>query len=305
MPAKVVVIGSLNMDLVTRAPRLPKGGETLIGESFTTVSGGKGANQAVAAARLGAQVSMIGCVGNDAYGEALRGALLAEQIDCQAVSTVDGSSGVALIVVDDSSQNAIVIVPGANGELTAGAIDRFDAVIQAADVLICQLEVPDASVGHALKRGRELGKIVILNPAPVSRPLPADWYASIDYLIPNESEASTLSGLSVDSLDTAQAAATRLMAMGAGKVIITLGAQGSMFADGQRFEHFPAPAVKAVDTTAAGDTFVGGFAAALAAGKTEAEAIRFGQVAAALSVTRAGAQPSIPALSEVQAFTAS
>ncbi|CAG8864545.1 Ribokinase [Pseudomonas fluorescens] len=290
------------MDLVTRAPRLPKGGETLIGQSFTTVSGGKGANQAVAAARLGAQVSMIGCVGNDAYGEALRGALLAEQIDCQAVSTVDGSSGVALIVVDDSSQNTIVIVPGANGALTAEAIDRFDSVIRAADVLICQLEVPDASVGHALKRGRELGKTVILNPAPASRPLPADWYASIDYLIPNESEASALSGLSVDSLDTAQAAATRLIALGAGKVIITLGAQGSLFADGQRFEHFPAPVVKAVDTTAAGDTFVGGFAAALAAGQDEVQAIRFGQVAAALSVTRAGAQPSIPALSDVQAF---
>ncbi|MBV7523382.1 MULTISPECIES: ribokinase [Pseudomonas] len=302
MSAKVVVIGSLNMDLVTRAPRLPKGGETLIGQSFTTVSGGKGANQAVAAARLGAQVSMIGCVGNDAYGEALRGALLAEQIDCRAVSTVDGSSGVALIVVDDSSQNSIVIVPGANGALTAETIDRFDSVIRAADVLICQLEVPDASVGHALKRGRELGKTVILNPAPASRPLPSDWYASIDYLIPNESEASALSGLSVDSLDTAQAAATRLIALGAGKVIITLGAQGSLFADGQRFEHFPAPVVKAVDTTAAGDTFVGGFAAALAAGNDEAQAIRFGQVAAALSVTRAGAQPSIPALSDVQAF---
>jgi ribokinase len=302
MPAKVVVIGSLNMDLVTRAPRLPKGGETLIGQSFTTVSGGKGANQAVAAARLGAQVSMIGCVGSDAYGEALRGALLAEQIDCQAVSTVDGSSGVALIVVDDSSQNSIVIVPGANGALTAEAIDRFDSVILAADVLICQLEVPDASVGHALKRGRELGKTVILNPAPASRPLPPDWYASIDYLIPNESEASALTGLVVDSLETAQAAATRLIAMGAGKVIITLGAQGSLFADGQRFEHFPAPVVKAVDTTAAGDTFVGGFAAALAGGQDEVQAIRFGQVAAALSVTRAGAQPSIPALSDVQAF---
>ena len=304
MPAKVVVIGSLNMDLVTRAPRLPRGGETLIGKSFATVSGGKGANQAVAAARLGAQVSMVGCVGNDAYGEALLGALLAEQIDCQAVSTVEDSSGVALIVVDDNSQNAIVIVAGANGALTPEVIDRFDAVLQAADVIICQLEVPDATVGHALKRGRELGKTVILNPAPASRPLPADWYAAIDYLIPNESEASALSGLPVDSLSTAETAATRLIAMGAGKVIITLGSQGSLFADGQRFEHFPAAKVKAVDTTAAGDTFVGGFAAALATGKSEADAIRFGQVAAALSVTRAGAQPSIPTLSDVQAFKA-
>ncbi|VVO85323.1 ribokinase [Pseudomonas fluorescens] len=305
MPAKVVVIGSLNMDLVTRAPRLPRGGETLIGESFSTVSGGKGANQAVAAARLGAQVSMVGCVGSDAYGKALRDALLAEQIDCQAVSTVEGSSGVALIVVDDNSQNAIVIVAGANGALTPALIGCFDAVLQAADVIICQLEVPDATVGHALKRSRELGKVVILNPAPASGPLPAHWYANIDYLIPNESEASALSGLPVDSRQSAEAAATRLIEMGAGKVIITLGAEGSLFADGKSFAHFSAPAVKAVDTTAAGDTFVGGFAAALAVGRSEAEAIGFGQIAAALSVTRAGAQPSIPFLSDVQAFKTS
>ncbi|WNZ80359.1 ribokinase [Pseudomonas sp. P105] len=302
MPAKVVVVGSLNMDLVTRAPRLPRGGETLIGESFCTIPGGKGANQAVAAARLGAKVSMVGCVGSDAYGQQLRGALLAEGIDCQSVSVVAGSSGVALIVVDDNSQNAIVIVAGANGVLTPDVLDRFDEVLRGADVIICQLEVPDATVGHALKRGRELGKTVILNPAPASRPLPADWYACIDYLIPNESEAAVLSGLAVDSLETAEAAATQLLAAGAGKVIVTLGAQGLMFANGASFQHFPAPLVKAVDTTAAGDTFVGGFAAALADGKGEVEAIRFGQVAAALSVTRAGAQPSIPTLLEVQAF---
>ncbi len=305
MPAKVVVIGSLNMDLVTRAERLPRPGETLIGESFSTVSGGKGANQAVASARLGAEVSMVGCVGADGYGEQLRAALLAEQIDCQALTTVEGSSGVALIVVDDSSQNAIVIVAGANGLLTSEVVKGFDSVLQAADVIICQLEVPLQTVGYTLKRGRELGKTMILNPAPASGPLPADWYSSIDYLIPNESEASALSGLPVDSLETAEAAASCLIAAGAGKVIITLGAQGSLFANGQGFEYFPAPKVKAVDTTAAGDTFVGGFAAALALGKSEVEAIRFGQLAAALSVTRAGAQPSIPTLSDVQAFSPS
>jgi ribokinase len=160
-------------------------------------------------------------------------------------------------------------------------------------------------VGHALKRGRELGKTVILNPAPASAPLPAEWYASIDYLIPNESEASALSGVTVDSLDSARLAATQLIKAGAGKVIITLGAEGALFADGERFEHLAAPKVKAVDTTAAGDTFVGGFAAALVNGKTETQAIRFGQVAAALSVTRDGAQPSIPTLNDVQGFVPS
>jgi ribokinase len=250
-------------------------------------------------------VAMIGCVGSDAYGSQLRDALLVEGIDCQAVAAVNGSSGVALIVVDDSSQNAIVIVAGSNGALTPASLQTFDAVLQGADVIVCQLEVPMDTVGYALKRGRELGKTLILNPAPASGPLPAEWYASIDYLIPNESEASALSGVTVDSLDSAKEAATRLIEAGAGKVIVTLGAQGALFADGQGFEHLVAPKVKAVDTTAAGDTFVGGFAAALSAGKSEAEAIRFGQVAAALSVTRAGAQPSIPTLHDVQGFVPS
>lgn len=290
------------MGLVTRASRLPRGGETLVGQSFATVPGGKGANQAVAAARLGAEVAMIGCIGSDAYGAQLRDALLVEGIDCQAVSEVPGSSGVALIVVDDSSQNAIVIVAGSNGQLTPASLLAFDAVLQAAEVIVCQLEVPMDTVGYALKRGRELGKTVNLNPAPASGPLPADWYACIDYLIPNESEASALSGVPVDSLDSAKVAATHLLKAGAGKVIVTLGSQGALFADGQGFEHLLAPKVQAVDTTAAGDTFVGGFAAALASGQSEAEAIRFGQVAAALSVTRAGAQPSIPTLHDVQGF---
>jgi len=205
-------------------------------------------------------------------------------------------------VVDASSQNAIVIVAGGNGRLTPDAVAAFDAKLAEADVIICQLEVPMDTVAYALKRGRELGKIVILNPAPASAPLPADWYSLIDYLIPNESEAAALSGLPVDSLASAEVAATRLLAAGAAKIIITLGAQGSLFADGQRVEHFPAPRVQAVDTTAAGDTFVGGFAAALAQGKSEVEAIRFGQIAGALSVTRAGAQPSIPTLNDVQGF---
>jgi ribokinase len=303
MQAKVVIVGSLNMDLVTRAPRLPRAGETLAGQSFVTVPGGKGANQAVAAARLGASVAMIGCVGDDAYGEQLRAALLAEGIDCQAVTAIAGeSTGVALIVVDDSSQNAIVIVAGGNGHVTAGVVDSFDALLSQAEVIICQLEVPMATVGHVLKRGRELNKTVILNPAPASGPLPAEWYAWIDYLIPNESEATALTGLPVDSVATADAAATALLASGVSKVIVTLGEQGALSASQAGSAHFPAPKVKPVDTTAAGDTFVGGFAAALAEGKSEPDAIRFGQIAAALSVTRSGAQPSIPTFNEVQGY---
>ncbi|KDN98343.1 ribokinase [Pseudomonas donghuensis] len=301
MHANVVVVGSLNMDLVTRAQRLPRGGETLVGETFVTVPGGKGANQAVAAARLGAQVAMVGCVGDDAYGQQLRQALADEQIDCQAVGVAAGvSSGVALIVVDAASQNAIVIIAGGNGQLLPESVQRFDALLQHADVIICQLEVPMATVAYTLERGRALGKTVILNPAPASGPLPAEWFASIDYLIPNESEAEALSGVPVTDLESAKVAATRLLALGVGKVIVTLGAQGALFADGQAFRHFPAPVVQPVDTTAAGDTFVGGFAAALARGEEQGAAIAFGQRAAALSVTRAGAQPSIPHLAELQ-----
>ncbi|GFM63951.1 ribokinase [Pseudomonas lijiangensis] len=306
MQAKIVIVGSLNMDLVIRAQRLPRPGETLAGETFMTVPGGKGANQAVAAARLGGSVAMIGCVGEDAYGEQLRGALLAEGIDCRAVTSVSGvSTGIASIVVDDNSQNAIIIVAGGNAQLTPSLIGVFDALLVAAEVVICQLEVPMETVHYTLFRARELGKTVILNPAPAASPLPQEWYRLIDYLIPNESEAQALTGIVVDSPVSAQEAAKALLAAGARNVIITLGEQGSLLANAQGFEHVPAQPVKAVDTTAAGDTFVGGFASALSQGKSESEAIRFAQVAAALSVTCAGAQPSIPTFDEVQEFKAS
>lgn len=305
MQANVVVVGSLNMDLVTRTERLPRPGETIFGQSFDTVHGGKGANQAVAAARLGARVAMAGCVGGDAYGVQLRQGLLDEHIDCQAVRTVqNGVSGVALIMVDAKSQNTIVVVPGTNACLTPQDMQTFDGILQDAKVVICQLEVPMDTVGYTLRRGRELGKVVILNPAPASGPLPELWYAAIDYLIPNESEAGALSGMTVNSLESAEMAARRLIGFGARKIIVTLGAQGALFVSAQRVVHFAAPKVEALDATAAGDTFVGAFAAALAGGEGEDEAIRFAQVAAALSVTCAGAQPSIPRLSDVRGFVA-
>ncbi|RCL28677.1 ribokinase [Pseudomonas sp. AFG_SD02_1510_Pfu_092] len=300
MSAKVVVVGSLNMDLVARAQRLPRAGETLPGDSFFTVPGGKGANQAVAVARLGGSVAMIGNVGDDAYGQQLRQALFVEGVDCRAVDTCPGvSSGVALITVDAASQNCIVIIPGGNGLLTPQSVQRFDALLQAAEVIICQLEVPTETVAWTLARGRELGKQVILNPAPATGPLPADWFANVDYLAPNESEAEALSGIAVTDLGSARRAGERLRQLGAGKVIITLGAQGALLVTAHGHRHFPAPQVQPLDTTAAGDTFIGGFAAGLVRGMEEGEAIAFGQRAAALSVTRAGAQPSIPYLAEL------
>nr|WP_314871893.1 ribokinase [uncultured Pseudomonas sp.] len=301
MHAKVVVVGSLNMDLVARAERLPRAGETLTGEGFFTVPGGKGANQTVAVARLGASVAMIGNVGDDAYGQQLLQALQVESVDCQAVATCEGvSSGVALIVVDAASQNAIVVIPGANGLLSAESVQRADSLLQAADIVICQLEVPQATVAWTLARARELGKTVILNPAPATGPLPADWFAHIDYLAPNESEAQALTGIAVTDKDSARRAAEQLLAFGVGKVIVTLGREGALLVSAQGCQHYPATPVQALDTTAAGDTFIGGFAAGLSRGLSEAEAITLGQRAAAVSVTRAGAQPSIPYLAELQ-----
>lgn len=301
--ARVAVIGSLNMDLVARAPRLPRAGETLAGSAFVQVAGGKGGNQAVAAARLGAQVAMIGCVGADANGERLRAGLLAEGIDCGALDTSpQAPTGVALIVVDDASQNAIVIIAGSNGELTPATLARHEAVLAAAQVVVCQLETPPDAVQAALATARKLGKITILNPAPATGPLPDAWLPLVDYLVPNELEAAALTGLPVTTPDEAALAAAALRRAGARNVLITLGAQGvcAWLDDGANAaRHWPAPKVAAIDTTAAGDTFVGALAAQLAAGAAADTAIPFALRAASISVTRAGAQPSIPTLADL------
>jgi ribokinase len=207
-----------------------------------------------------------------------------------------------MIIVDDGSQNAIVIIAGSNGEVTPATIARHEAVLAAADVVVCQLETPPDAVRAALAAARRLGKTVVLNPAPATGPLPVDWLPLIDYLIPNETEAAMLTGLPVGSPEQAATAAAALRRAGARNVLVTLGAQGvlAVLDDGAP-QHFAAPRVAAVDTTAAGDTFIGGFAAQLAQGAALDDAIRFGQRAAALSVTRAGAQPSIPTRAELDA----
>jgi ribokinase len=302
---RVTVVGSLNMDLVIRAPRLPKQGETLAGRSFVNVPGGKGGNQAVAAARLGAQVAMIGRVGNDDNGRQLVAGLRRDGVDCDGVATDPTlPTGVAMIVVDDAGQNAIVIVAGSNGALTPPALVRYEPAIEQADVLVCQLEVPGETVLAAMNTARRHGRIVVLNPAPVTAPLERAWLESADFLIPNELEASALSGIEVDSPDSARQAAKVLQRSGARNVIITLGKRGVVvLTEGDRApgggKHYLPAEVEAIDTTAAGDTFVGGFCAALAAKRSLDEAVRFGQAAAALSVTRAGAQTSIPYLHEI------
>ncbi len=300
--ARVAVVGSLNMDLVARVPRMPMPGETLAGQTFAQVPGGKGGNQAVAAARLGAHVSMIGRIGEDANGATLRAGLEREGIDCRTLAATPSiPTGVALILVDDDGRNSIVIVAGSNGALTPDDIGRHEAALAESDVVVCQLETPPATVMAALAAARRLNKTVILNPAPVTGPLPAQWLPLVDYLIPNELEAATLTGLPIGSPQDAIVAAQALVAQGARNVLITLGSAGVVAAFGGEPVHVPAPHVAAVDTTAAGDTFIGAFAAQLALGANTDAALRFAQRAAAISVTRAGAQPSIPTRAELDA----
>jgi ribokinase len=304
-PPSIVVIGSINMDFVMRVSRMPAIGETLAGKDFAFVPGGKGGNQAVAAARLGAHVAMIGCLGADEHGTRLRASLETEGIDCGGVLTsADLPSGVAMVIVDDMSQNAIVTVAGSNSKVSADLVETHTATLAAARMVICQMEIPHRTVEFSLLIARELDIPTLLNPSPVTGPLPTDWFAAVDYLVVNEIEAATLLGFAIDSISRARQAAEALQRQGARHVLITLGAQGvlALFANGKipHCEFYPAPRVKAVDTTGAGDTFVGAFATALVTGYSHVEAVAFAQSAASLSVTRAGAQPSIPYLRELQ-----
>jgi len=299
---RVVVVGSSNMDLVIRVPRLPEVGETLAGRQFAAVPGGKGANQAVAAARLGARVTFVSCVGRDDFGKSLVDGFGADGIDTSYVRTVDGvATGVALITVDDAGANTIVLSPGANAALDPTDVAAAETVIAGASVLLCQLETPLATVAAAVDIAVRHGVPVVLNPAP-AMPLPATLLRRVDLLVPNETEAAVLAGTPVLDVASARAAAGALLAQGAARVLVTLGANGAWLAEPGGGRHFPAPKVRAIDTTAAGDTFIGGLAAVLASGASLPDAIDFGQRAAALSVTRHGAQTSIPRRAEVQAF---
>lgn len=294
MSATIVVVGSLNMDLVMRMGRAPAAGETLPGRDFATLPGGKGANQAVACARMGARVAMVGRVGADANGEVLRAALAADGIDATEVDALTAAhTGVAMIWVEDGGQNRIALAPGANGLLDVAGVERVAALIEAATMLIVQLEVPMAAVEAAVARAHRAGVTVLMNAAPAMA-LPASLWPQIDLLVVNESEATALSDVAVvDPASAARAGAT-LRERGPDRVLVTLGAQGVAVVDAGGARHAPACPVQAVDTTAAGDTFIGALAAALCEGRTLDEAVALGQAASALCVTRRGAQASIP-----------
>ena len=280
--AEVVVLGSANMDLVATTPRLPEPGETVLGRGFATIPGGKGANQAIAAARAGAACGFLGAVGADSYGTALRDALRASRVDVAGLRTVPGPSGVALIAVDDTGENTIVVAPGAN----AAVVDLTDAdraAIADADVLLLQLEVPLSAVRAAAYAARQAGTFTVLNAAP-AQPLPADLLAGVDLLVVNETEAAALG----DALHAAP------------RVVTTLGAKGAAYADreGTRVQVEP-PEITPVDTTAAGDAFTAALAVAWAEGRPLAEAVRWACAAGAACALRPGASESLPHRAEV------
>lgn len=294
----VVVFGSINMDLVVRAPRLPAPGETLTGHTFFTAPGGKGANQAVASGRLGAPTRMVGRVGQDVFAAALRQSLADAGVDTAAVVEAPGPSGVAAIAVDDAAENTIVVVPGANGLVGAEDVARLDAALGGASVLLLQLEVSLDAVVAAARAARRYGATVVLDPAP-ARVLPPELYHLVDIITPNETEAAILLGLPPGVELDYERAAAELLARGVSRAVIKLGGRGAYAADASGGALHPAFPVTPVDTVAAGDAFNGALAAALSEGRPFAEALRWGLAAGAIAVTRPGAQAAMPSRAEL------
>lgn len=291
-------MGSLNMDLVVKVPRLPQVGETVTGGVFSTFPGGKGANQAVAAARLGASVAVVGRVGADAFGMQLLEALRREGVDVAAVrADPESPTGVAAIGVDEQGRNLILVAPGANARLLPHDVD--EQVVARSQVLLLQLEIPMVTVLHAARVARRYGAWVCLDPAPAA-PLPEELYRLVDVLNPNEVEAAALTGMPIRTLEDAQRAARVLLNRGVRYPVIGLGDRGSYYLSSEEAGHVPALGVHAVDTAAAGDAFAAALGVALGEGSPLREAVRFATCAAGLKVTRMGAQ-SMPSRAEVEA----
>lgn len=297
MSGHILVVGSINMDLVVRAERHPRPGETILGSDFRTYPGGKGANQAVAASRAGGRVKMIGRIGDDAFGDALSAGLKSNGVDTACVLRTPGvSSGVALITLDAEGQNTIVVASGSNAYLSPEDIRDFSPVFEGAAILIVQLEIPLITVAKALALAKFYGVKVILNPSP-AQSLPGSLLAQVNYLVPNEHELALTVGIEAPAM-----AADVLHGLGTEAVIVTLGGNGVTVSTAERRSHIQGHTVPVVDTVAAGDAFVGALAVALSEGKSLLDAAEWGNAAGALAVMRPGAQPSLPTREEISTF---
>ncbi|HEY3473973.1 MAG TPA: ribokinase [Anaerolineales bacterium] len=300
--ADILVVGSLNADLVVRAPRFPKPGETISGEDLQIIPGGKGANQAVAAARQGISVAMTGRVGNDSFGPELIDNLKQNQVNTDHVRIdPESATGTAIIIVDPGGQNSIVLSPGGNGRVQPADLENVS--FSDSKLLLLQLEIPMESVLAAARRAKESGLRVLLNPAP-ARALPDELISLPDFLVPNESELGLLTDEPVHDIPSAERAARGLLERGTQNVIVTLGANGALIVNKEGTDHVASFKVNAVDTTAAGDAFIGGFASALLQNQSLQEAVRYGCACGALAATKFGAQPSLPTRAEVEKLLA-
>ena len=298
MTQTLVVGGSLNMDLVVRAPRHPRPGETLSGSQFQTFPGGKGANQAVAAARLGATVRLVGRVGRDAFGDVLLQTVRQDGVDTSFISRdPEAATGVALITLDEAGQNTIVVASGANMRVSPEDIAQAEAAFEGANLLLMQLECPLEAVEAAADLAQRRGMAVVLNPAP-ARPLPASLLEKIDYLLPNQTELQALA----EGEANISSAAARLLKNGVRNLVVTLGEDGALLVTDNTEQKFDAYRVPVVDTVAAGDAFTAAFCVALMEGKSLPEAVQWGNAAGAIAVTRPGAQPSMPNREELIQF---
>jgi ribokinase len=296
----ILVVGSMNADLVVRAPRFPGPGETISGEDLQIIPGGKGANQAVAAIRQGAAVTMVGRVGDDSFGPELINNLKQNDVDVSHVKVDSGSAtGTAIIVVAADGQNSIVLSPGGNGRVSPA--DVLDISFSDHKLLLLQLEIPVEAVLTAAQRAQESGLCVLLNPAP-ARPLSKELISLSDFLLPNETELSLLTNQPVTDLASAKKGAQTLLERGAKNVIVTLGANGALIVNHETITHIPAFKVDVVDTTAAGDALIGGFSSALLRNESLEEAVRYGCACGALAAAKFGAQPSLPTRAEVERF---